>query len=99
MPSTALLFYDHFVTLKEEIQYIWRRKFNAATYLFFLTRYIALFERITLMVSLFLVTTDDKVSYYRSFSVLHLRECLITPPFRGSYPRITSCAGRVLLRR
>ena len=59
--QVALLFYDHAVTFVDEVQRIWRRKFSGATLIYLLTRYVATLERITLLASLFLKTSDDKV--------------------------------------
>jgi len=39
----ALLVYDHILTFPEELEYVWRRNFTAATWLFFLNRYYAIF--------------------------------------------------------
>jgi len=51
--SSALLFVDAAITLRIEVQRIWKRKLSGATLVYFLTRYVAIAERITLLVSLF----------------------------------------------
>lgn len=70
--SSVLLFVDIAFTLEQEVQRVWRRKFTGATFVYLFTRYVALAERITLMVSLFLVTIDDK----RCAPVLRLDDTL-----------------------
>ncbi|KLO05499.1 hypothetical protein SCHPADRAFT_724041 [Schizopora paradoxa] len=35
----AIVIYDHLLTLDIEIEHIWKQKFSAVTFLFFLTRY------------------------------------------------------------
>lgn len=59
----ALLWFDHIISFNEEVQRIWQRKFTGATLLFLITRYSATLERITLVVSLFLVTNENKVRF------------------------------------
>lgn len=46
----ALLLFDHLLTLSGEINFIWRRKLNAATIIFALNRYITLMSKIFLLV-------------------------------------------------
>lgn len=58
---TALLYFDFVITFPQEVQRIWSRRFSGATIVYLLTRYSALFERIIFLVSLFLMTLDDKV--------------------------------------
>ncbi|KAL1948797.1 hypothetical protein VTO73DRAFT_10603 [Trametes versicolor] len=60
--SSALLFADTLMTLTSEVQRIWRRKFTGATAVFLVTRYVAVAERIVLLVSVFLPTVQDEVS-------------------------------------
>lgn len=60
--ATALLFADTLMTLTSEVQRIWRRKFTGATAVFLVTRYVAVAERIVLLVSVFLPTVQDEVS-------------------------------------
>jgi len=43
MTTFALLVYDHILTTQEEVEYVWKWNFTAATWLFFLNRYYALF--------------------------------------------------------
>ena len=37
---TALVFYEYVITLQEEVETIWRRRWNAATVLFMVNRYL-----------------------------------------------------------
>lgn len=60
--AAALLFADTLMTLTSEVQRIWRRKFTGATAVFLVTRYVAVAERIVLLVSVFLPTVQDEVS-------------------------------------
>lgn len=60
--TIALLFADTLMTLTSEVQRIWRRKFTGATAVFLVTRYVAVAERIVLLVSVFLPTVQDEVS-------------------------------------
>ena len=41
-PVTALVFYEYTITLGQEIDMFWKRKFTGATVLFLLTRYLLL---------------------------------------------------------
>lgn len=70
--SSVWLFYDTLATFPKEVQRIWSRKLTGATAIYFLTRYGAVAERITLMVSLFLKTTTDS----RCVPVLRLDDTL-----------------------
>ncbi|KAI0667274.1 hypothetical protein C8Q78DRAFT_982622 [Trametes maxima] len=72
--SSVLLFVDWCMTFTDEVQRIWRRRLTGATIVFLLTRYVALAERVVLMVSLFLRTVDDKVR--RCAPVLRLDDAL-----------------------
>ncbi|KAH9852393.1 hypothetical protein C2E23DRAFT_868846 [Lenzites betulinus] len=57
--SSVLLFADTLMTLTREVQRIWQRRFTGATAVFLITRYVAVAERIVLLVSLFLPTVED----------------------------------------
>ncbi|KAH8101273.1 hypothetical protein BXZ70DRAFT_906898 [Cristinia sonorae] len=37
----TLFLYDYFLTLRDEVHYVWKRQFSIATYIFFLLRYLA----------------------------------------------------------
>lgn len=50
--STALLFYDYFLTLDREIRCVWRSKFSGVTVLFLLNRYVTLLYRVLMIVQL-----------------------------------------------
>ena len=56
----AVLCFDHLITLGEEVDFIWRRKFTAATVLFVLNRYSTLIK--TILGYLLLWTTSPTVS-------------------------------------
>ncbi|KAI8974845.1 hypothetical protein BD414DRAFT_423925, partial [Trametes punicea] len=58
--SSVLLFADTFMTFTEEVQRIWNGRFTGATVVFLITRYAAVAERTTLLVSLFLPTLEDR---------------------------------------
>ncbi|KAI0821878.1 hypothetical protein BC628DRAFT_1328565 [Trametes gibbosa] len=60
--SSVLLFADTFMTLTREVQRIWQRRFTGATAVFLITRYVAVAERIVLLVSLFFPAVADEVS-------------------------------------
>ncbi|KAI0783711.1 hypothetical protein C8Q75DRAFT_833280 [Abortiporus biennis] len=53
LASSVLLFFDTILTFPKEVQRIWRRRFTGATFIYALTRYVNVAERITLVVSLF----------------------------------------------
>ncbi|KAF9061371.1 hypothetical protein BDP27DRAFT_1406711, partial [Rhodocollybia butyracea] len=52
--SITILYYDHFLTLDKEIQFIWKRPRNSSSYLFFINRYFAFFGNIAGCISLFI---------------------------------------------
>ncbi|KAL4251418.1 hypothetical protein ABKN59_005594 [Abortiporus biennis] len=54
LASSVLLFFDTILTFPKEVQRIWRRRFTGATFIYALTRYVNVVERITLVVSLFI---------------------------------------------
>ena len=56
-----LLFADTLFTLTDEVQRIWRRRFTGATLIFLLTRWVAVAERIVLVISVVMPTVQDKV--------------------------------------
>ena len=49
-PVTALVFYEYAITLGQEIDMFWKRKFTGATVLFMLNRYLLVLSS-TLVVS------------------------------------------------
>ncbi|KAF9469555.1 hypothetical protein BDZ94DRAFT_1242693 [Collybia nuda] len=53
--AVSILFYDHFITLGREIEYIWKRPKSISSYYFFLNRYTALLG--TLVVTVLSLTT------------------------------------------
>lgn len=42
--SQAVLLFDYFITFSDEVEYIWGRKANPATILFYVTRYLPFFD-------------------------------------------------------
>ncbi|KAI0718679.1 hypothetical protein C8T65DRAFT_637749 [Cerioporus squamosus] len=58
--TTVLLFADTFFTFTEEVQRIWRRRFTGATLIFVITRWVAVAERIVLVISVVLPTVQNK---------------------------------------
>ncbi|KAI0717045.1 hypothetical protein C8Q76DRAFT_767797 [Earliella scabrosa] len=59
--SSVLLFADTLFTFTDEVQRIWRRRFTGATLIFLLTRWVAVAERIVLVISVVMPTVQDKV--------------------------------------
>ncbi|KAI0754201.1 hypothetical protein C8Q80DRAFT_1137519 [Daedaleopsis nitida] len=59
--SSVILFADALFTLTDEIHRIWRRKFTGATLILLITRWVAVAERIVLVISVVLPTVEDKV--------------------------------------
>lgn len=47
--NSAILFYDYFLTLPQEVQCIWGRKLSAPTVLFYVNRYGTLISRVFLI--------------------------------------------------
>ena len=41
-----ILIYDQLITLSDEVEHVWKRKWTGATLLFFLNRYATLFKTI-----------------------------------------------------
>ena len=53
----AVTFYDHFLALNDERTYIWGRKLSGATLIYYVNRYLLLFEAV-LLCSSFAVDSD-----------------------------------------
>ncbi|KIK65030.1 hypothetical protein GYMLUDRAFT_382709 [Collybiopsis luxurians FD-317 M1] len=51
--SITFLYWDHTLTLSDEVLFFWRRPVGASTVLFFLNRYFAALGNIAVAVSLF----------------------------------------------
>ncbi len=66
--AVVLLFADTLFTFTDEVNRIWRRRFTGATLIFVITRWVAVAERIVLVISVILPTVQDKVSVL-SFSI------------------------------
>ncbi|KAI0653347.1 hypothetical protein C8Q70DRAFT_1059417 [Cubamyces menziesii] len=56
--SSALLWYDFTLTLATEYRRIWQREFSGATLVYFSMRYIAVIERIVLVIKAFVLNTN-----------------------------------------
>ncbi|OCH89519.1 hypothetical protein OBBRIDRAFT_794213 [Obba rivulosa] len=52
--TSTLVFYDHAITLNNEIELIWRRKFSSVTLLFHLTRWTTLLWAVATLLLIFL---------------------------------------------
>lgn len=50
--AEALVLYEHVITIRLEVQQIWKRGLSGATVLFILTRYITLINRLLISLSL-----------------------------------------------
>ncbi|TFK39561.1 hypothetical protein BDQ12DRAFT_743907 [Crucibulum laeve] len=61
LPAITILFYDHLITLGDEITYVWRRPKGSSAYWFFFNRYLAFLGNV-------LVT-------YPGFSSLSVKSC------------------------
>ncbi|OSD05117.1 hypothetical protein PYCCODRAFT_1443464 [Trametes coccinea BRFM310] len=51
--AQALVLYEHALTLRQEVQQIWKRDSSAATILFVMTRYILLLDRVFVILALY----------------------------------------------
>ncbi|KAJ3819928.1 hypothetical protein F5880DRAFT_1673758 [Lentinula raphanica] len=49
----AFLYYDHLLTLDEEIKFIWSRPYHSSSWLFFLNRYFSFVGNIVIFLSMF----------------------------------------------
>ncbi|KIK56382.1 hypothetical protein GYMLUDRAFT_47148 [Collybiopsis luxurians FD-317 M1] len=67
--SITFLYWDHILTLSDELLYFWRRPVGASTILFFLNRYFAALGNIALAISLF--SGDFTESSCGSFHTFH----------------------------
>ncbi|THV04315.1 hypothetical protein K435DRAFT_791049 [Dendrothele bispora CBS 962.96] len=63
--AITLLYYDHFLTLDEEINLIWRRRRSWSSWLFFFNRYFAFFGNIVAALSLFYPSFSLSLSIFR----------------------------------
>ena len=61
LTSQVILFYDWGLTLMDEIQYVWMRKWTITTALFFLNRCLVVFEYAVLPLSIWVRWTKDSV--------------------------------------
>ncbi|KIK61901.1 hypothetical protein GYMLUDRAFT_42322 [Collybiopsis luxurians FD-317 M1] len=63
------MYWDHLLTLADEVQYLWKRPVRASTVLFFLNRYLAVLGNIVVTVSL--LSTDLPESSCQLFYIFH----------------------------
>ncbi|KAF7316767.1 hypothetical protein HMN09_00409800 [Mycena chlorophos] len=63
----SILIWDHFITLGDEIQFIWLRKKTYSSYLFFVVRYLGLLSNIPIPVFSF-VTVSQHICTEYSFA-------------------------------
>ena len=63
--STALLVFDTILTMPDEVELIWRRKWNLSTALYFTTRYLAF--------------VDGGIAKYRECAFLHIKSQIPQP--------------------
>ncbi|KAI0718685.1 hypothetical protein C8T65DRAFT_737040 [Cerioporus squamosus] len=60
--ATALVLYEHVITLGMEVQQVWKREISGATVLFVLTRYMTLLNRVFVTISLSSIHSPEAVS-------------------------------------
>ncbi|KAI0365083.1 hypothetical protein BV20DRAFT_973652 [Pilatotrama ljubarskyi] len=61
--SCCLLWYDVVITFPREVDLIWKRKFNAGTYVYLTTRYTAVVERVFFMLKVMVTNSSDQVAH------------------------------------
>ncbi|KIK55751.1 hypothetical protein GYMLUDRAFT_47529, partial [Collybiopsis luxurians FD-317 M1] len=64
----TLLYWDHLLTLTDEIQYMWKRPVRTSTVLFFFSRYLAVAENIVVAIYFF---SDLPESSCQRFEIFH----------------------------
>ncbi|TFK79572.1 hypothetical protein K466DRAFT_505347, partial [Polyporus arcularius HHB13444] len=70
--ATALVLYEHAITLGTEVQQVWKREVSGATVLFILTRYMTLLNRLFVAISLSPIhSRESSCPVSRSMSYLH----------------------------
>ncbi|KAI0676161.1 hypothetical protein C8Q78DRAFT_1075089 [Trametes maxima] len=72
--ASALVLFDFFVTLDEEVRLFWKRKLSGASVLFFIVRYWALFNY-ELLVFIGYASFSDADSPCTAFSIAHSSDC------------------------
>ena len=60
-PNSALLWFDCILTFQKEVQCMWRHRFTGATVVYLAMRYIAVVERVILVLMGVLWTINDAV--------------------------------------
>ncbi|KAL4243699.1 hypothetical protein ABKN59_010558 [Abortiporus biennis] len=60
--STTLLLYDIGLTFDQEVKYIWKRKFNLASYIFIFNRYLCVLS-VVMAILVSLIPNDSDVSF------------------------------------
>ena len=69
---SAVLFYDHLITLPEEIRHIWRQKLTFVNFLFLLNRYLLFVGYIVYLFFLFDAPLGNTVRLFDLIIVLHV---------------------------
>ncbi|KAJ7768638.1 hypothetical protein DFH07DRAFT_300281 [Mycena maculata] len=65
--AIAVLYYDHILTIPEEVEHIWRRPKSRSSYWFFLNRYLTFFATLPITVFNFVQFTHDVCGKYAIF--------------------------------
>ena len=71
--TTVILYYDFLLTLKDEMNLFWKRKWGFITFLFFANRYFAIVENTLVVLLYVLVPWSPTVSM--------INECMEWAPF------------------
>ncbi|KAE9398764.1 hypothetical protein BT96DRAFT_920638 [Gymnopus androsaceus JB14] len=70
MLAITILYWDHLLTLKYEIQYLWQRPMSWSSYWFFLNRYFAFFSNITVTILGYVNLSTSKYGLYRQITLV-----------------------------
>ncbi|KJA15292.1 hypothetical protein HYPSUDRAFT_72147 [Hypholoma sublateritium FD-334 SS-4] len=65
--AISFLFYDHAITIGEEIEYLWKRPKNRSTYWLFVNRYLAFFGNIAVVVLGFTTLSTSSCQHFNVF--------------------------------
>ncbi|KAI0632837.1 hypothetical protein C8Q77DRAFT_849115 [Trametes polyzona] len=66
----ALLYYDFVLTIPQEVERYWRRKFSFPSFLFYLNRYMSVLSHIPVIIEFFGVFPETFQQYHRFISIL-----------------------------
>ncbi|KAJ3763348.1 hypothetical protein EV360DRAFT_66337 [Lentinula raphanica] len=66
----AFLYYDHLLTLDEEIKFIWSRPYHSSSWLFFLNRYFSFVGNIVIFLSMFFAPSGPSLSFLGTISTI-----------------------------